>query len=79
VIWTNDSLASDWVISEAEHARVQGKVIPLRSPTSRRRFHTGFADDRPATLASATRHAREPSTCPTSHEDVATRLNTPSL
>jgi hypothetical protein len=32
VIWTPDSIASDWVYSEAQHARSQGKLIPVRVP-----------------------------------------------
>lgn len=31
VVWTPNSITSKWVISEAEHADAQGKLIPLRT------------------------------------------------
>ena len=62
VIWASDSVASDWATSEAEHAR-PGQLIPPRGPHGADpkpfdSIHTGFADDRPAILAAAVRHAR---------------------
>jgi hypothetical protein len=62
VIWTNDSVVSDWVISEAEHGRRNKKLIPLRTrdltepiPLPFDTIHTGFVDDRPAVLAAVRR------------------------
>jgi hypothetical protein len=63
VIWTNDAVVSDWVISEAEHGRRQGKLIPLKTrdltaPIPKpfdAAIHTGFADDRTAILAAVRR------------------------
>jgi hypothetical protein len=62
VIWTFDSVVSDWVISEAEHGRRQRKLIPLKTrdltepiPKPFDTFYTGFADDRTAILAAVRR------------------------
>jgi hypothetical protein len=64
VIWTNDSVVSDWVISEAEHGRGHSKLIPLKTrdltapiPKPFDAFHTCFIDDRPAILAAVRRAA----------------------
>jgi hypothetical protein len=66
VILAGDSVASDWVISEAEHGRSHGKLIPLKTrdltapiPKPFDAFHTSFVDDGPAILAAVRRAAGE--------------------
>ena len=36
VIWSQASIASEWVLSEAEHAQSQGKLINVRTPEVKR-------------------------------------------
>jgi formylglycine-generating enzyme required for sulfatase activity len=63
VIWTAGSVSSDWVISEAQHAARQEKLIPLRTndldiwriPKPYSALHTDVVDDRPAILAAVRR------------------------
>jgi tetratricopeptide (TPR) repeat protein len=66
VIWTPASIDSDWVVAEAEHARQQRKLIPLRTKdldVSKipqpygTTYHTAVVDDRAAILAAVGRIA----------------------
>jgi hypothetical protein len=68
VIWTARSVASDWVLAEAEHAHRDRKLIPLRArdldarriPKPYNILHTDVADDRAAILAAVKRLVGEP-------------------
>ncbi len=63
VIWTPQSLGSDYVLSEAERARVAGKLIQLRTPdvepadlpTPFDTSHVALIDDRPAIFGALAR------------------------
>jgi TIR domain len=63
VIWTADSVDSDWVRSEAQHAVRQNKLIPLRTkdldvwriPKPYGELQTGIVDDREAILKAVRR------------------------
>jgi formylglycine-generating enzyme required for sulfatase activity len=77
VIWTNDSVVSDWVISEAEHGRNHGKLIPLRTsdltapiPKPFGAIHTGFANDVPAILKAVRRVIGAPA-CSTEQKQLS--------
>jgi hypothetical protein len=67
VIWTAHSVTSDWVISEAEHAARQKKLIPLRTkdldtwriPKPHNTRHTAVVDDREAILKAVRRIRQE--------------------
>ena len=59
VIWTQASINSPWVLSEAEHARTQNKLLPVRVRTLNPNFiplpfsilHTELVDERAKILA----------------------------
>jgi hypothetical protein len=63
VIWTMHSVDSDWVLSEANHAYRQQKLIPLRTgdlnawriPKPYDAFHTDLVHDREAVLRAVRR------------------------
>jgi hypothetical protein len=63
VIWTTYSVTSDWVISEAQHAYRDGKLIPLctrdldtrQIPKPYDTLHTAVVDDREAILKAVRR------------------------
>jgi hypothetical protein len=63
VIWTPHSIYSDWVISEADHANRDGKLIPLRTrdldiwriPKPYSTYQIDLIDDRAAVLAAVSR------------------------
>ena len=58
VIWTAASASSDWVLDEADQARGQGKLIPVRDknlstdqlPLGHRQAQTLLLDDREAII-----------------------------
>lgn len=67
VVWTPNSVGSKWVISEAEHADRQGKLIPLRTgdvdvgqiPKPFNTRHVDLADNRAAVRAALQRRGIE--------------------
>jgi len=68
VIWTPASITSNWVISEADHASRQGKLItvrtvavdPSRIPKPYNTYHTDTIDNRAAILAAIRRVTGRP-------------------
>ena len=68
VIWTAHSVASNWVISEADDAARRNKLItvrtkdlePWRVPKPYNTYHTDIVDSRHAVLAAVRRVAGEP-------------------
>jgi formylglycine-generating enzyme required for sulfatase activity len=63
VIWTNESVASEWVISEAQHGHRERKLIPLRTRDLTKQIpkpfdilHTGLVHDRDAILKAVRSH-----------------------
>ena len=68
VIWTPHSITSEWVISEADHAKRRGKLItvrtrelePWRIPKPYNTYHADIIDDPDAILTSVRRIAGEP-------------------
>ena len=69
VIWTAHSVASNWVVSEADDAARRGKLItvraqdlePWRIPKPYNTYHTDLVDNRNAVLAAVRRVAGEQS------------------
>jgi formylglycine-generating enzyme required for sulfatase activity len=65
VIWTPQSVSSEWVVAEAEHADRERKLIPLRTRDLDPRYipkpygarHTDVVDDREAVLRAVRRVA----------------------
>lgn len=63
VVWTPNSVLSDWVVSEAEHAKAQGKLLPLRVrelndkdvPMPFGVLHTELLDQRDKIVAAVTK------------------------
>ena len=68
VIWTEQSVASKWVVAEADHADRENKLItvrtkdlePWRIPKPYNTYHADVVDDHAAILASVRRLAGEP-------------------
>lgn len=72
VIWTANSIQSKWVISEAEHASKNGKLIPLRSadlppqsiPMPFSQWQTDNFENRPLIISALKRLGVEPRYAP---------------
>jgi hypothetical protein len=70
VIWTKDSVRSNWVLAEADHADRDKKLIPLRTkdldiseiPMPYSAYHTDVVDRREAILTAVRRLAGFPDT-----------------
>jgi formylglycine-generating enzyme required for sulfatase activity len=68
VIWTQDSVRSEWVLSEAEQARAQGKLLPVRARTLNPAaipmpfgvFHTEVIDERDRIAAAVVARLQQP-------------------
>jgi formylglycine-generating enzyme required for sulfatase activity len=68
VIWTKHSVASKWVLAEADHADRDGKLIPLRTrdldawriPKPFSTYHADVVDNREAILAAVRRVVARP-------------------